>query len=149
MIVYILLRIFYIIPILLIASFVIFVLLRMGGTDPVAQYIIHSNLPPTQELIESLRHEFGLDKPILQQYLIWLKHAITLDFGISFITGRNVSQDFMHFLPNTLVLVGFGFVFMLCFSIPLGILSSLYKDRLPDLLCAFFVLLACAYLIFG
>ncbi|STQ87048.1 ABC transporter permease subunit [Helicobacter muridarum] len=135
---YFLFRILSIIPILLVASFVIFALLRLSGTDPITQYLIHSNLPQTQELVESLRHEFGLDKPILQQYLMWLQQASRLDFGTSFITGRSVSNDFMYFLPNTFLLVGLSFLIILCVSIPLGILSSKYKDKIPDLIIRFF-----------
>ncbi|RDU70309.1 nickel ABC transporter permease subunit NikB [Helicobacter aurati] len=134
MLIYLLLRILSIIPMLLVASFIIFALLRLNGTDPVVQYLINSNLPQTPELVESLRHQFGLDKPVIQQYILWLQHAITLDFGNSFISGRNVSQDFIYFLPNTLLLVGFAFMLTLCISIPLGIFSAKYKDKLPDFL---------------
>ncbi len=62
---YITYRILLIIPILLVLSFAIFCLLRLNGTDPVAQYLVNSNLPSTPEIVAQLRHDFGLDKPIL------------------------------------------------------------------------------------
>ncbi|TLD79773.1 ABC transporter permease subunit [Helicobacter sp. MIT 05-5293] len=135
---YIVLRIFYIIPIVLVASFAIFMLLRLNNTDPVASYLIHSNLPATPEMIESLRADFGLDKPLGEQYVLWLKKAVVLDFGTSYISGREVGADFLHYLPSTLLLVFSAFGLILIVSIPLGILSARYKDKLPDVIIRFF-----------
>ena len=86
-----------IIPILFLASLIIFYLLRLNSTDPVAQYLINSNLPSTPEVIAEIRHEFGLDKPILEQYLLWLQKAVSLDFGKSYMT---VGQWAMHRWPG-------------------------------------------------
>lgn len=135
---YIFYRILMIIPILLIASFIIFYLLRLNNTDPVAQYLINSNLPSTPEVIATVRHEFGLDKPILEQYILWLKKAVVLDFGKSYMTDRDVWADFLYYLPNTLLLAFMAFLLTLIVSIPLGILSAYYRDRIPDFLIRFF-----------
>lgn len=134
---YIVIRIVYAIPTLLFVSFAIFILLRLSGTDPIMQYLINSNIPATPENIALVSAKLGLDKPILEQYWIWLKQAVVLDFGTSYVSGRNVSADFMHFLPNTLLLVGCALLFTFLFSIPLGILSAIYKDRIPDFLIRF------------
>ncbi len=125
-------RILWIIPIVLISSFVAFCLLRLGGSDPVMSYILQSNLPATPELINELKAEFGLDKSLLTQYALWLKDAIRLDFGTSYMTGRSVSEDFLHFLPTTLMLVCCGFVLSFACSLLLGILSAYYHHRLLD-----------------
>ncbi|RDU66388.1 nickel ABC transporter permease subunit NikB [Helicobacter didelphidarum] len=134
---YIFQRILYMIPILFLSSLVIFIALRVSNIDPVTQYIIHSNLPPTPEVIQAIQHDFGLDKPIMEQYWLWLKKAVMLDFGNSYITGRSVSQDFLYFLPQTLLLGGCAFVILLFFSIPLGILSAMYRDKIPDFIIRF------------
>lgn len=131
-------RILWIIPIVLFSTFVTFCLLRLGGSDPVMSYIMQSNLVATPELIAELKSSFGLDKPLLTQYFTWLSHAIRLDFGTSFMTGRSVSEDFFHFLPTTLTLVFFGFILTFACSVPLGIVSAYYQDRLPDVLIRFF-----------
>lgn len=94
---FVLYRITWIVPIVLFVSFGVFVLLRLGGSDPVMSYLIASNLPATPELVEELRASFGLDKPILTQYFLWLQDAIKLDFGTSYMTGRSVSEDFYIF----------------------------------------------------
>ena len=130
-------RICSIIPIVLLVSFGTFCLLRLGGSDPVMAYILHSHIPATPELIAELRVEFGLDKPLLQQYFLWLKDAIRLDFGISYMSGRSVSADFLHFLPNTLLLVLCGFILTILCALPLGIASVYYHNRFPDFLIRF------------
>lgn len=131
-------RILWIIPIVLISSFVAFCLLRLGGSDPVMSYILQSNLPATPELINELKAEFGLDKSLLTQYILWLKDAIRLDFGTSYMTGRSVSEDFLHFLPTTLILVCCGFVLSFACSLLLGILSAYYHNRLLDFVIRIF-----------
>ncbi len=117
-------RICSIIPIVLLVSFGTFCLLRLGGSDPVMAYILHSHIPATPELIAELRVEFGLDKPLLQQYFLWLKDAIRLDFGISYMSGRSVSADFLHFLPNTLLLVPYRLGLQVCIIIIDSLISS-------------------------
>lgn len=135
---YVCLRILYAVPTLLFVSIAIFVLLRLSGTDPVTQYLINSNIIATPENIATVSAKLGLDKPILEQYWIWLKKAIVLDFGVSYTSGRSVSADFMYFLPNTLLLVACALIFTLLFSIPLGVVSAIYKDRMPDFFVRFF-----------
>ncbi|WP_253747089.1 ABC transporter permease subunit, partial [Helicobacter sp. CLO-3] len=131
---YIFFRFLYLVPLLLLGSMAIFALLRLNHTDPIAQYLLQSNLNSTPEIIAQLKAEFGLDKPIWQQYVAWLKGAVMLDFGASFMSGRSVSEDFLRLLPNTLLLVFCAFALTLIISIPLGIISASYKDRLPDII---------------
>ncbi len=56
-------------------------------------------------------------------------------------TGRDVAKDFLYYLPNTLILIFAGFCLIVVFSIPLGIISVAYKDRMPDFLIRFFCFL--------
>ena len=129
MISYIIKRLASLIPILLIASFAIFAFLRLGGTDPVAQFLLNSHIPQTPQLIAELREEFGLDKPLLEQYFLWLGAVFNGDFGTSYMSGRSVGADFFYYLPNTLLLVLFGFLLTLALSIPLGIISAIYEGK--------------------
>ncbi|STO96728.1 ABC transporter permease subunit [Helicobacter canis] len=126
-------RVLYLIPILLVASFGIFMLLRLSVGDPIAQYLTLSNLPTTQENIAFLEAEFGLDTPLISQYIAWLYKAITLDFGTSFMSGEPVSAVFFSRLPITLTLVGIGVVLIGIFASIFGSISALYKERFPDI----------------
>ena len=132
MISYIIKRLASLIPILLIASFAIFAFLSLGGTDPVAQFLLNSHIPQTPQLIAELREEFGLDKPLLEQYFLWLGAVFSGDFGTSYMSGRSVGADFFYYLPNTLLLVLFGFLLTLALSIPLGIISAIYEGKWLD-----------------
>ncbi len=138
MIKYIAYRILAIIPMLFLASFIIFYLLRLNNTDPVSLYIINANLTSTPQVIQEVSKEFGLDKPILTQYILWLKKAIQFDFGKSYMTNREVISDFLYYLPNTIILTIFSFLLTLLISIPLGIISTYYKDKIPDFIIRFF-----------
>lgn len=126
-------RVLYLIPILLVASFGIFMLLRLSVGDPIAQYLTLSNLPTTQENIAFLEAKFGLDTPLISQYIAWLYKAITLDFGTSFMSGEPVSAVFFSRLPITLTLVGIGVVLIGIFASIFGSISALYKERFPDI----------------
>ena len=129
---YIFKRVLLLAPMLFVVSALIFFMLRLNGTDAVTSYLIASGLAPSQEAIAQARQNLGLDLPILEQYARWIKGALALDFGKSFITGRDISRDVAYYLPNTLKLVGAGLLLTLFVSIPLGILSAVYKDKFVD-----------------
>ncbi|MGP1561454.1 MAG: ABC transporter permease subunit [Helicobacteraceae bacterium] len=129
---YIFKRVLLLAPMLFVVSALIFFMLRLNGTDAVTSYLIASGLAPSQETIAQARQNLGLDLPILEQYARWIKAALALDFGKSFITGRDISRDVAYYLPNTLKLVGAGLLLTLFVSIPLGILSAVYKDKFVD-----------------
>ena len=102
---YILRRLLLLIPLLLAASAIIFLLLRLGTGDPALDYLRLSNLPPTEEMVASTRELLGLNQPLTMQYLHWLWRALHLDFGLSYATRRPVLDDLLHFLPATLLLL--------------------------------------------
>ena len=129
---YIFRRILLIFPMLFAVSVFIFALLRLSGSDAVTSFLVSSNLTPNEQNLAYARGVLGLDKPILEQYFIWMKNAITLDFGRSFISGREISTDVAYYFPQTLKLAGFALFLTLFISIPLGILSAVFKDKLID-----------------
>ena len=91
------------IPILLVVSALLFCVLRLLPVDPAAM-----SLPPTATIaeIEAKRREMGLDKPLPQQYLIWLKAALHGDFGRSIVFGRQAGSLVAATLPATIELAG-------------------------------------------
>lgn len=125
-------RLLLLVPILLAASLVIFLLLRLGPSDPAMDYLRLSRVPPTPQALEEARRMLGLDLPIAVQYLDWLWRALHLDFGISYATQRPVLPDILYYLPATLQLAGLALVLTLGISFPLGIWAARYRDRFPD-----------------
>lgn len=125
-------RILVLLPILLFVSVVVFLILRLAKGDPAMAYLCMSNIPPTDQALVEARMELGLDKPVPVQYVNWLNKALRLDFGRSYVTGRPVLEEILHYLPATLILAGAGLFFTLLASIPLGVVAALKKDRLPD-----------------
>ena len=99
---YVLRRFLLLIPMVLAASVIIFLMLRLGTGDPALDYLRLSNLPPTPEMLASTRTMLGLDQPLYVQYGTWLWKALHLDFGISFASQRPVLDDMLNFLPATL-----------------------------------------------
>ena len=90
------------VPLILVVSIVLFVVLRVIPTDPVAMMV-----PPnaTKEDLEELRASYGLDKPIFEQYWIWLGRAIRGDLGMSIGARTGVTSLIAVALPATLELV--------------------------------------------
>jgi|SRR5690625_3526503 len=129
---FILFRLVLIPPMLLGASLVIFLLLRLGPSDPAMDYLRLSNIPPSPEVLETTRQMLGLDKPIMVQYFNWLVDMLRLDFGISYAQQRPILPDLMYFLPATMQLAGVALVITLAISIPLGVWAARYRNRLPD-----------------
>ncbi|WP_342358982.1 ABC transporter permease [Terrarubrum flagellatum] len=95
------------IPILLCVSALVFVILRLLPADPIAM-----SLPPgaTPEDVERLKRDFGLDRPIPAQYLIWFGKLLTGDLGSSIFFRRGVGELVGKALPATLELVTAGLI---------------------------------------
>ena len=129
---YILRRLLLLVPMLLGVSVIVFLLLHYGPNDPAMSYLRLSNIPPTDEALAQARTQLGLDQPLLVQYLNWLVNAIQLDFGRSYVTGAPVVERLLYYLPNTLYLAGVAIILTIVISVPLGVLSAVYKDRWPD-----------------
>lgn len=135
---YIIKRILLIIPIIFVVSFIVFAVLRIGPVDPAQAYLLNSRIPPTEEALSVTRAELGLDKPFLTQYFIWLKGAVVLDFGKSYITKRDAFHDLMYYFPTTIKITLLAMIMVIIVSIPLGILGAVKKDSLADKLIKLF-----------
>lgn len=129
---YILKRLALLPPILLAVSLVVFGILRLGEGDPAMSYLRMSNIPPTDQALAVARAELGLDGPLHVQYLDWLGRAVQGDFGRSYVTNNPVLEEILYYLPNTLLLAAASLVVTLVLSVPLGMVSALKKDQLPD-----------------
>lgn len=125
-------RVLLLIPMLLGTSLFIFLILRLGPSDPALDYLRLSKIPPTPQAVESARELLGLDKPIMTQYFHWLSDALHLDFGISYATQKPVLPDLLYFLPATLQLAGLALALTIILSVPMGMLAARYREKWPD-----------------
>lgn len=117
---------------LLAVSFAFFAMLRLGRSDPAADYLRLAQIPPTTEALAQARAALGLDRPLLVQYLAWLRAALRGDLGSSWFTARPVTEEIAHYLPATLQLAAAALVVMLAFGVPLGLWAALRRERWPD-----------------
>ncbi|MGI6077348.1 MAG: ABC transporter permease [Fastidiosipilaceae bacterium] len=92
---------------------------------------------PTEEELEAVREELGLNDPLHQQYTKWFKSVLKGNFGTSFMTSRSIKEELVRRIPVTLKLSGFAFVLLL-FSLPLGFMLALHKDSIFDRLFLWF-----------
>mgnify|MGYP001031220336 CR=1 FL=1 len=83
-------RIMAIVPIVFIATLVTFALIHISPVDPAEAYLTAAHIYPTPELLEQKRHEFGLDQPLLTQYMNTIQKMARLDFGTSYLTNQPV-----------------------------------------------------------
>jgi peptide/nickel transport system permease protein len=90
-----------------------------------------------EEQIREFRERYGLDKPILVQYGLYLQRLLQLDLGRSLRTGRPVAEDLKEFFPATLELALAAFLVALALGLPAGIWAALRQNRSPDLLVRF------------
>ena len=134
---YVLKRLLQLIPILLGITFLSFAMMRVAGSDAVTELYTNRGTEVSQEIIDARRAELGLDKPFLVQYFSWLGGMLTGDMGKSYVSGADVFSTFLSNLPATLLLTGLSIALTVVISIPLGILSAMKQDKIPDLLLRF------------
>ncbi|GLO70133.1 ABC transporter permease [Phaeobacter inhibens] len=79
-----------------------------------------SGAEPSQELADVVTQNYGLDRPIMVQYTEWLGKTLTLDFGASLVTGRDVAHDIAHHGINSLRTVFWGFIAGVGLAVPIG-----------------------------
>ncbi|MEM7124018.1 MAG: ABC transporter permease [Pseudomonadota bacterium] len=117
------------IPVLFGISIVTFVMVHSIPGDPV-RTLLGSKATP--EAIERIRAEFGLDQPVWLQYVYFLENLTQGEMGVSVVYKVPVLQLVFDRLPATLFLLGYGVTLALLFTIPLAIVATLYRGRLPD-----------------
>ncbi|WP_255505058.1 nickel ABC transporter permease [Lysinibacillus sphaericus] len=118
--------------VLLGVSILTFVFIRFVPVEPAEVILRLARVAPTAEAIQALREELGTDKPFLIQYLLWIKGVLHLDFGTSFVSKLPVAHELFAKLPATIELAVAAFVLILGISMPLGIISALYKHSIID-----------------
>jgi peptide/nickel transport system permease protein len=129
---YLIRRILYAVPIALSVSLVCFMLVHIAPGDP-----INAILPPDApaDVVEQVRISYGLDKPLPIQFGIWLSHIVVGDFGRSLATGRDIWPDLAAALQNTLILAMASAMIGFSLGTLLGSLAGAYRGTWIDRVC--------------
>lgn len=136
---YILKRILTMFLTLLIVSFLLFLTLHVLGRDPLG-VIIGEKQNISDEARDALRRQFYLDRPVIEQYFIWLKSAIHGDFGIDYIQKVSVNSLIGGRAAVTIGMVVLSILFSIVIAIPLGVISALKKNTAVDSIISFIML---------
>jgi peptide/nickel transport system permease protein len=109
------------IPVVFIATLLIFGLLQLIPGDPA---IAMAGENPSPARINEIRELLGLNKGLLEQYFVWLGNVIRGDFSRSILTGESVGALLARAFPNTLLLVAVSTLISIIIGIPLGVLAA-------------------------
>jgi oligopeptide transport system permease protein len=126
---YLLRRILQMIPVVLGTTLLVYALVFALPGDPVKA--MFGDKPINQAVAAQIRAEYNLDKPFIIQYLLFLKNALTLNFGNTF-AGQPVIDEIGRAFPVTIKLGLMAFVFEALFGVVFGIISGLKKGKWYD-----------------
>lgn len=139
---FILKRLAWMVPALLVVSFLAFVLIQLPPGDYVTTYIATlaaSNETVDQNTAAELRERFGLDQPMLVQYVKWIGNILLHgDFGLSFEWQQPVSGLIWERMALTLVLTFATLLLTWAIALPLGVFSAVRKYTIGDYVLTFF-----------
>lgn len=127
---YIVRRLLAFIPTMFFVVTLVFILTRLIPGDPAG--IIAGHQLATEERIQKIRSELGLDKPIAVQYSIWLSRAVRGDFGTSIFFNQPVNEVVLSRLPVTMSLAFLSLALAIALSVPLGILAATRRNSTAD-----------------
>ena len=133
---YVINRLIQLIPVLIGITFLSFAMMRLAGSDAITEMYADKGAVSV-EIINAKRAELGLDKPFMEQYLLWLKGLLTGDMGVSYVSGRDVFDTFISKLPATILLTVLSVILTIIISIPLGILAAVRHDKVTDYILRF------------
>ena len=122
-------RLLAVVPVLLLASMVVFMIIHLIPGDP-AELLAGPGVPESE--IQMIREKMGLDKSLAQQYLVWLSKLIKGDLGESLVYGGPIMPLVMERFSNTFVLTLAGIVFSVALGIPLGLAAAIRQNTVLD-----------------
>jgi peptide/nickel transport system permease protein len=128
---YILRRLFLMIPLLIGISLIAFVISHSVPGDPVAAHLSQKAMEDPV-IVATFRAQWGLDKPLWQQYVIYIANLVRGDMGTSIRTHRAVVDDLRQFLPASAELALGATLYGIIVGIPFGVISAIKQDKLID-----------------
>lgn len=128
---YILRRLIFAVPVLLLTSVIVFSLLHTVPGDVIVAKLADQGTVKKED-IEMMRRQYGLDKPLPQQYLIWLGRLARGDLGISIYTEEAIQTSLRRSMPVTLELAVWAMLISVLIGVPMGILSAVFRNTPGD-----------------
>ncbi|MCX5832723.1 MAG: ABC transporter permease [Deltaproteobacteria bacterium] len=139
MISYIVKRLLFMIPLLIGITIICFVVMHLAPGSP-TDMETQMNPRVSAEMKERLRAMYDLDKPLHQQYLIWVKKLLVLDLGTSFSSDhRPVTDKILERLPITISLNVLSMILIMIIAIPIGVFSAVHQNSFFDRITSVFV----------
>ncbi len=126
---YLLRRVAQTLPVLFLASIVVFVFIRLVPGDPA---VTLAGPDATPEIVNAIREQMGLNQSLPQQYLIWISHVLQGDLGRSYINRLPIAQLIGMALPATIQLALIALGLAVLVGIPSGIISAVWRGRPID-----------------
>jgi oligopeptide transport system permease protein len=132
---YIIRRVLWLVPVVFVVSLITFLLMHAAPGTPF-QPTSDRPLPPA--VVERLEHQFGLDKPIWEQYLSWVGNIVQGDLGPSYrIRGRDIQDIIGDNIWASVQLGSMAFALAVILGIPLGVIAALRQNKWPDYAATF------------
>jgi peptide/nickel transport system permease protein len=128
---FILRRLFLMVPLMIGITLIAFLISHSVPGDPVAAHLSQKAMEDPV-IVAQFRAQWGLDKPLWEQYIIYLSKLVQGDMGTSIRTHRPVLDDLRQFLPASAELAVGATLFGLLVGIPFGIISAIKQDKLID-----------------
>lgn len=119
-----------------------FLFLYSSPVDPVALQLSRTGVPPTAEVVAAIRAELGLDLPLWEQYLNWIKGIFHGDLGYSVAYGMPIAGLVKGAVPRTLALTLSSLLVGLLITLPLSILAFIKRNSFADYFIRFLSFIA-------
>jgi peptide/nickel transport system permease protein len=127
-------QLLYTLPVMVVASVLVFYALRLAPGDPVNAVLSPLAL---EEARKELRNHLGLDQPIWQQYFVYLGNVAHGDLGTSLLNGSSVGSLVVEYGQRTALLAGCAIVLTYLIAIPLGVLAAVKRNSIWDQAASF------------
>lgn len=120
------------VAVLFCVSFLTFSLMYLSPTDAADMIIANQGDSVSDEIVQKMREEMGLNDAFLVQYGRWLGNVLHGELGTSFKNGHKVSDDIWAKFKYTIILAFLSFLIVIVLAVPFGIISAVYHNRWPD-----------------
>ena len=122
-------RLLALLPVLLVVAAVVFLLIHLTPGDP-ARVLLGQDA--TAEQVQALRHDLGLDRPLIVQFALWLTRAVRGDLGLSIFQHVPVTDDILQHAGPTVTLSLLAITVALLIGIPAGVVSAVFRNSWLD-----------------
>jgi len=134
-------RLVLVIPVVWAVVTLVFLLLHLVPGDPVLAFLGETATP---EQVAEMRHRFGLDRPLLEQYVTYWMHVVRGDLGVTFVDRRPVAEKILSRYPATLQLAVAALLVAVTIAIPLGVTAARHQGGVRDAAASLLALLGIA-----